>query len=217
MPRLLLLRHSEVESHRGDVPITDKGVRIATEVGRRLAGREDGTIRVISGETRRAKETAAAIANGARQAGGQVAEEGVAFALRNPDLYLGGVRVDMVSTAEKFAVQVPGLEAEDVLRLAFFKEWLTVPDRVGWWVAHRNPPGDTAAAVAGRIRAFAASLVDRPGDAALTVAITHSPVLRSCALDITGSDPGEPNWVAGIEAEIHPDRSTTMRLLTEAP
>jgi broad specificity phosphatase PhoE len=216
MPRLLLLRHSEVESHRGDVPITDKGVWIATDVGRHLAARESGKVHVISGETRRAKETAAAIADGVREAGGEVVEDGVAFALRNPDLYLGGVRVDMVSTAEKFADQVPGLEAEDVLRVAFFKEWLTVPDRVGWWVAHRNPPGDTSAAVATRIRAFAGSLVDLPGDADLTVAITHSPVLRSCALDITGTDPGEPNWVAGIEAEIHADRSTTMRVLPEA-
>ncbi|SFS31828.1 histidine phosphatase family protein [Saccharopolyspora flava] len=217
MPRLLLLRHSEVESHRGDVPITDKGVRIAADAGRHLAAWEGERLRVISGETRRARETAAAIAGGAREAGAEVVEDGVAFALRNPDLYLAGVRVDMVSSAEKFAVQVPGLTAEDVLGVEFFEQWLTVPDRVGWWVAHSNPPGDTAAAVATRIRAFAGSLGDRPGDGDLIVAITHSPVLRACALDITGADPGEPNWVSGIEAQVHPDRITTMRVLPEAP
>ncbi|GAB3561445.1 hypothetical protein GCM10027445_00210 [Amycolatopsis endophytica] len=217
MPRLLLLRHSEVESHRGDVPITDKGVRIATDVGRHLGARKGGRLRVISGETRRAKETAAAIAAGAGEAGADVVDSGVAFALRNPDLYLAGVRVDMVSSAEKFAAQVPGLDADDVLRVSFFKEWLTVPDRVGWWVAHPDPPGDTAVAVATRIRAFVRSVIDRPDDADLIVAITHSPVLRACALDITGTDPGEPNWVSGIEAEIHHDRSTTMRVLSEAP
>jgi broad specificity phosphatase PhoE len=217
MTHLLLLRHSEVESHRGDVPITDTGVQIATDVGRRLGSRESKTIRIVSGETRRAKETAAAVAAGARESGADVVEDGVAFALRNPDLYLAGVRVDMVSSAEKFAVQVPGFSDADVLKVTFFKDWLTVPDRVGWWVAHEDPPGDTATAVAGRIRAFAGSFVDRPDSAGLIVAITHSPVLRACALDVTGTDPGEPNWVAGIEAEVHEDRSVAMRILAEAP
>ncbi|WP_406689440.1 histidine phosphatase family protein [Saccharopolyspora sp. ID03-671] len=217
MPRLLLLRHSEVESHRGDVPITDKGAQIAADAGRHLAAQERGRLRVISGGTRRAKETAAAIVTGAREAGAEVVEDGVAFALRNPDLYLAGVRVDMVSSAEKFASQVPGLNVEDVLGVDFFEQWLTAADRVGWWVAHRNPPGDTAAAVSARIRAFAGSLIDRPGDAGLTVAITHSPVLRACALASTGTDPGEPNWLSGIEVEIRPDRSTTVHVLPEAP
>lgn len=217
MPRLLLLRHSEVESHRGDVPITDKGVQIAHDVGRHLAARGDRRIRLISGGTRRAQETASAVAEGARQSGAEVVEDGVAFALRNPDLYMAGVRVDMVSSAEKFAEQVPGLEAEDVLRVDFFREWLTVPDRVGWWVAHRTPPGDDAAAVARRIRAFAGSLCDRPDDADAVVAITHSPVLRACALEVTGSDPGEPNWLAGLQAGIAEDGETTMELRTERP
>jgi len=105
--RLFLLRHGEVTSHRGDVPVTEEGLRTAVEVGRRLAGRADGAIRVISGETRRTRDTAAAIARGAREAGAEVREDGVAFALRNPDLYLAGVRVDMVSSEEAFAFSAP--------------------------------------------------------------------------------------------------------------
>src|SRR3954452_13884056 len=215
--RLFLLRHGEVTSHRGDVPVTDEGLETAVEVGRRLAGRADGAIRVISGETRRTRDTAAAVARGARGAGAEVREDGVAFALRNPDLYLAGVRVDMVSSEAAFAAQVLGFTEADVAKVAFFAEWLTVPDRVGWWVRHPDPPGDAAAAVARRIRAWAASFADREDPAEFTVAVTHSPVLRAVAVDATGSDPGEPEWRAGLEAEIDPDRSVRFTLLPAAP
>ena len=40
--RLFLLRHGEVTSHRGDVPVTEEGLQTAVEVGRRLAGRATG-------------------------------------------------------------------------------------------------------------------------------------------------------------------------------
>ena len=215
--RLFLLRHGEVTSHRGDVPVTEEGLQTATDVGRRLAGRADGAIRVISGETRRTRETAAAVAQGARAAGAEVLEDGVAFALRNPDLYLAGIRVDMVSSEAAFAAQIPGFTEADVAKVAFFSEWLTVPDRVGWWVRHPDPPGDDAAAVAARIRTFAGSLADRDDATAFTVGVTHSPVLRACALDVTGSDTGEPRWLAGLEAEISADRSVRLGLLPDAP
>ena len=215
--RLLLLRHSEVPGHRGDVPVTEAGLQLATDVGRRLGARATGAIRVVSGETRRTLETAAAVARGAREAGAEVIEDGVAFALRNPDLYLAGVRVNMVSSEAAFAEQIPGFTEADVAKVTFFDEWLTVPDRVGWWVRHTDPPGDDAAAVATRIRAWAASFVDREDAAEFTVAITHSPVLRAVAVDATGSDPGEPQWLAGLEAGIDADRSVRFALLPSAP
>ena len=215
--RLFLRRPGEVTSHRGDVPVTAEGLLTAEQVGRRLAGRADGPIRVISGETRRTRDTAAAVARGAREAGAEVLEEGVAFALRNPDLYLAGVRVDMVSSEADFAAQVPGLTEADVAKVAFFREWLTVPDRVGWWVRHPEPPGDDADAVAARIRTFAGSLADRVDATAFSVAITHSPVLRACALEVAGGDIGEPAWLARLEAEIADDRSVRLQVLPEAP
>jgi broad specificity phosphatase PhoE len=215
--RLFLLRHGEVTSHRGDVPVTEEGLQTAEQVGRRLAARADGPIRVVSGETRRTRDTAAAVARGAREAGAEVVEDGVAFALRNPDLYLAGVRVDMVSNEAAFAVQVPGFTEADVAKVAFFREWLTAPDRVGWWVRHPAPPGDDAAAVAARIRTFAGSLADRNDDTAFTVGITHSPVLRACALEVTGEDIGEPAWLAGLEADVSPDRTVQISVLADAP
>jgi broad specificity phosphatase PhoE len=215
--RLFLLRHGEVASHRGDVPVTEEGLQTALEVGRRLAGRADGAIRVISGETRRTRDTAAAVAQGAREAGAEVLEDGVAFALRNPDLYLAGVRVDMVSSEAAFAAQIPGFTEADVAKVDFFAQWLTAPDRVGWWVRHTAPPGDDAATVAARIRMFAGSLADRDDATAFTVGITHSPVLRACALAVAGADIGEPNWLAGLEADISADGSVRLQLLPEAP
>jgi broad specificity phosphatase PhoE len=197
--------------------VTEEGLKTAVEVGRRLAGRADGAIRVISGETRRTRDTAAAVAQGAREAGAEVLEDGVAFALRNPDLYLAGVRVDMVSSEAAFAAQIPGFTEADVAKVDFFAQWLTVPDRVGWWVRHTTPPGDDATAVAARIRTFAGSLADREDATAFTVGVTHSPVLRACALEVAGTDIGEPNWLAGLEAGISADRSVRLQLLPEAP
>src|SRR5215212_7953763 len=123
--RLFLLRHSEVPSHRGDVPVTEAGLSLATEVGRRLGARATGAVRVISGETRRTRDTAAAVARGARETGAEVLEDGVAFALRNPDLYLAGVRVDMVSSETAFAAQIQGFTEADVAKVDFFAQWLT--------------------------------------------------------------------------------------------
>jgi broad specificity phosphatase PhoE len=216
--QLFQLRHGEVASHRGDVPVTAEGLETAVSVGRRLAAQANGgLIRVISGATRRTRDTAAAVSQGAREAGAQVQEDGVAFALRNPDLYLAGSRVDMVSSEAAFAAQVPGLSEADIARIDFYREWLQAPDRVGWWVRHENPPGDDAAAVARRINAFAASLADRDDNTVFTVAVTHSPVLRAVARESLGEEPGEPQWLAGLDVEVAKDRTVRIKLLPEAP
>ena len=81
-----------------------------------------------------------------------------------------------------------------------------MPDRVGWWLRHPSPPGDDTATVRKRITDFAVSLADWPGPgAALTVAVTHSPIIRACALSACPQDPGEPPWVGGIEITVPQD------------
>jgi broad specificity phosphatase PhoE len=148
--RLLLLRHGEVPSHRGDVAVTDRGLDGAKDIGRRLAAAA-GRIRVLTGDTLRTRQTGAAIATGASAAGAAVGELRVAFALRNPD------------------------DAQTVAR---------------------------------RIGHFAASLPDRTTQPAeLTVGVTHSPVLRACAMAQLGHDPGEPEWLTGLEFSVSSDRS----------
>jgi broad specificity phosphatase PhoE len=204
-PRLLLLRHGEVASHRGDIPITAAGRDHAAEAGRRLAGAGLGTVRLMSGATRRASETAQGVRDGLASAGVPAAGPDVAFALRNPDLYLAGARVDMVSSADALAAQVPWLAADDVLAAPFFAGFLTAPDRIEFWLRAGDPPGDDAAAVAARIVAFARSLGDPGTGADTVVAVTHSPVLRAVAVGLGLDDPGEPGYLTGYAVRLTAD------------
>jgi broad specificity phosphatase PhoE len=206
-PRLVLLRHGEVASHRGDVPITDEGRRQAEEAGRRLGAL--GSVLLLAGATRRARETAAGVGKGLRAAGACVTGPEIAFALRNPDLYLAGARVDMVSSPEAFAEQVPWLTPDDVRAVPFFAGFLTAPDRIEYWLRSADPPGDDAPAVAARIVTFARSLAD--GDAPRTVvAVTHSPVLRAVAVGLGLDDPGEPPYLTGYEVTADPARAAAF-------
>jgi broad specificity phosphatase PhoE len=208
--RLLLLRHGEVASHRGDVPVTDRGLDTAEQVGRRLAATA-GRVLVLTGETSRTRQTGAAITTGATKAGATVDGPRVAFALRNPDLYVGGERVDMVSSAAALAEQVPGMTIDEAAVVPFFAKFFGQPDRVGWWLRLANVPGDNAETVARRVDHFAASLPDRTAEpAGLTVGVTHSPLLRACALAHLGHDPGEPEWLTGLELSVRPDRSVAV-------
>ena len=204
--RLYLLRHGEVASHRGDVPITPDAEHHAYAMGKAIGADHEGPVSVLCGETRRASETAAHLARGLVDAGREVIGPTVAFALRNPDLYLGGVRVNMVSSPEALAEQVPGLDTGNVGSLDFFPEFIESSDRIGWWLAHPSPPGDDASSVVARVRSFAASLDDPVSNRAeTTVAVTHSPLLRSLARDSMGHDMGEPPWVSGLLIEINRD------------
>lgn len=206
--RLYLLRHGEVASHRGDVPITPRAGQQAYEVGLALARIEPGTLRILSGETRRALETARQLAKGAVDAGSRAQGPDVAFALRNPDIYLSGVRVNMVSSAAAFAEQVEGATSAEVESLSFFPEFIASTDRIGWWLGLASPPGENAAAIASRVRSFASSLLDPVSTRTeVVVAVTHSPVIRAAGLDLLGRDIGEPPWVSGLLITVDGDGS----------
>ena len=205
---LLLLRHAHVDSHRGDVPITPAGREQARSAGQWLGRRGDTVAAVLFGGTRRTQETAQGLLDGLRDShpAGLPGRVEDSFALRNPDLYLGGSRVTMVSSAEAFADQVPRMRARDVLEVPFYQQWLTHPERVGFWLRHTSPPGDDAAAVYARVCWFARSLSDNPHWHGKTVvAVTHSPVLRSVGLHLRATDPGEPAYVHGYELTVAGD------------
>ena len=82
--RLLLLRHGEVASHRGDVPVTESGLLHAERVGKILAARSVLPVAVLHGGTRRARQTAEAIIRGIDEPD-RVVGAHHCFALRNPD------------------------------------------------------------------------------------------------------------------------------------
>lgn len=208
--RLYLLRHGEVDSHRGDVPITPAAREQAKDVGARLAADLVGGAWVLTGETRRARETAEHLCSGLKGAGAVVDGPTVAHALRNPDLFLAGYRVNMVSSHEAFAAQVPGVDTDDIAELDFYPQFVVEKDRVGWWLQHPSPPGEGAPEIAARIEAFARSLLNPyREDRSSVVAVTHSPLLRAVALQQLGSDIGEPAWVSGLVMDIAPAGAIT--------
>jgi Histidine phosphatase superfamily (branch 1) len=57
IPGLILLRHGEVASHRGDVPLTPQGRGQAERAGRRLARQHDAGVWILVGPTLRAQQT----------------------------------------------------------------------------------------------------------------------------------------------------------------
>ncbi len=216
--QLYLLRHGEVDSHHGDVPITAEAERHSYDVGQVLGSSLPGPIRVLSGETRRAKDTASNLALGLAATGVEFKGPDVAFALRNPDLYVAGTRVNMVSSPEALAAQVEGLSSADVASLAFFPEFFESPDRIGWWLTHDSPPGEVAASVAERISSFAVSLADpAPTQFKVVVAVTHSPLLRAVGQRFLSCDIGEPPWVSGLVMKVKSDRTIEVELFEADP
>lgn len=211
----LLLRHGQVANHKGDVPLTATGMAQAEAAGRWFAENGIEISAVLSGETVRTRDTADGFVAGFRAAGGSVAEPAVSFALRNPDLYLGGHRINMAEGAEALAAQSPNVVASDVGQSPFFAEFMAAPDRVGYWLAHDNPPGDDAATVGRRIDRFVRSLGDVPAwSGGLVVAITHSPVLRSVRLHHWGDYSREPPFLHGYGLRLDADDTLAMTAVT---
>lgn len=211
--RLLILRHGHVSSHEGDLPLTDEGRRQAEQAGIGLRRSGIGSVGVFAGPSRRAQGTAdtlvAAFCSVSPAA--RVAPPAVSAALRNPDLWLGGQRVELVSTPAAFCEQVPGLSERECLEIPFYAGFLSVPDRIGWWLHHQHPPGDDAVTVAARIVTFARSLQDVPGRfPPVVVGVTHSPVLRAVALTFLHEDPGEPAYLTGYSVLAAPGGAVSV-------
>ena len=208
---LILLRHGEVASHRGDVPLTRAGRGQAEQAGRELAELGAQRAEILAGPTLRAQQTGLILLHGWTSADASCDVEGpaVTTALRNPDLYLAGHRVDMVSTAAAFAEQVPGATEARVTAIGFYAGFLTSADRIGFWLSYADPPGESVGAVAARITHFAASLGHADG-VDLVVGITQSPVLRAVASHYAGTDPGEPDYLSGYRLRAEGDGSLAL-------
>jgi broad specificity phosphatase PhoE len=200
--RLLFLRHGEVASHHGDVPVTEPGLVHAERTGKAIGTTDEGLVSVLFGGTRRTRETAEAIVRGIG-APERVTRPADAFALRNPDIYLAGSRVNMVSAPEYLAEQVAGMTPDQVLANEWWSAFLQAPDRIGWWLSHEDPPGESSRDVARRIMRFARSFIDAgPHSGRLVICVTHSPLLRAILGGADGKDPGEPAFVTGASMQV---------------
>jgi broad specificity phosphatase PhoE len=212
------MRHGRVASHRGDIPITEQGLAEVEAAGRRLASEigPDETVSILTTDTRRSRETAEALHRVMQEAlGRQLTPPLDEPAIRNPDVYIGGLRVEMVSNAQAMAEQTAsiGLGAEQIDRLAFWRDFFPSPDRIGYWVGHRDPPGENAEAVARRVMTWGASLDDLPSDRPRRyVAVTHSPILRAFLVCyLLEADPGEPEFGEWIDLVYPGDGTVTSR------
>ena len=204
-------RHAEIPSHRGDLPATTAGLARAEAVGAALAAScPDGArIEFLHAPTIRTVQTAEALRRGLEGALGQrsavtLGAPRVEPAIRNPDLYVAGHRVEMVSSIDAVAAQLPAgaLTREELERHAFFARFVNSPDRVGMWVADDDPPGERADDVARRFLTWARSLLEdtAPPYARRYVCVTHSGPLRAILRRyVLGHDPGEPDYVEPIE------------------
>src|SRR5438876_10652921 len=114
--RVHWVRHGEVASHSGDIPLTTQGLQQMEETGRRFSGKlTDGEIvSLLHAPTRRTRESAivqhrmiVALYDGMVEPEIELLEPTEHPAIRNPDLSVAGVRAEMVSSAEALAVQLP--------------------------------------------------------------------------------------------------------------
>ena len=237
--RVHWVRHGKIASHQGDVPLTEDGREQAEAVGRQLgkevshdkSGTHDKSgcygedIFFLYAPTRRTRETAVAIRRGMEAELGDAdvqwgqrwhlfapAEH---WALRNPDLYVGGNRVEMVSSAQAMAEQTAsyGIDAERLLKIPFLRGFWEASDRIGYWVNHPDPPGEDADAVARRVLTFATSLLDLPGvQPRRYICVTHSPIMRAFIRRyLTGQDPGEPGYGESIDMLFAESGPLTLR------
>jgi len=208
--RVHWLRHGRVPHHRGDVSVTEQGLWEAEQSGRRMVASLEPTeaVSVLHTATLRSRETAYVLDRIMRAQPDlhpdvRFREPREEPAIRNPDLYIGGMRVEMVSTAEAMAEQTEanGIGVDIIRVLPFYRDFFTVHDRVGYWIEHSAPPGENTDAVARRMMAFAASLSQLPRECpARYVCVTHSPLMRAFLTQyVTPEDPGEPEFMETID------------------
>jgi hypothetical protein len=136
-------------------------------------------------------------------------------AIRNPDIYVAGVRVEMVSSGETLAEQLPpgSLGTQDLAELPFWPGFWADPDRIGYWVKQSNPPGEDADTVARRLLTFAVSLLDLPRMRPRRyICVTHSPTMRAFLRRyLLGHDPGEPAYGESVDLDFTDDKSLTIQ------
>ena len=218
------VRHGKIVSHQGDVPVTDDGLQQAEALGRQLAEEvsSDEDIFFLYAPTRRTRETAVAIHRGMEAGLGAADVQRVQLfapaehqALRNPDLYVGGNRVEMVSSAQAMAEQTASyrIDVERLLKIPFLRGFWEVHDRIGYWVHYADPPGEDADAVARRVLTFATSLLELPQvQPRRYICVTHSPVMRAFMRRyLLGQDPGEPGYGESIDMLFAENGSLTLR------
>lgn len=218
------VRHAKVASHQGNLPLTDEGRSQVEDAGRQFSRKllPGEVVSLLHAPTRRTRETALRLHSSMTAVFDDVAEPPVHllapvehWAIRNPDIYVAGSRIELVSTAEAVAEQLlPSyLSLAQIAQLPFLRGFWADPDRIGYWVSHPNPPGEDADTVARRLLTFAVSLLDLPrAQPRRYICVTHSPTMRAFVRRyLLGHDPGEPGYLESVDIAFEHNRSFTIQ------
>lgn len=226
--RVHWVRHAKVASHQGNLPLTDEGRRQVEDAGRQFSRKllPGEVASLLHAPTRRTRETALILYSSVVEMLGYMGQPQVYlsppmehWAIRNPDIYIAGTRIELVSTAEAVVEQMPpsSLNPEQVAQLPFLRGFWADPDRIGYWVGHPNPPGEDADTVARRLLTFAVSLLDVPRvQPRRYICVTHSPGIRAFVRRyLLGHDPGEPGYLESVDLGFADDGSCTIQFRGE--
>ena len=222
--RVHWMRHAKVASHQGNLPLTSEGRRQVEDAGRQFSRKivPGEVVSLLHAPTRRTRESALILYSSMVEMLDYVEQLAVYlsptmehWAIRNPDIYVAGTRIELVSTAKAVVEQLPpsSLNPEQVAQLPFLRGFWADPDRIGYWVGHPNPPGEDADTVARRLLTFAVSLLDLPRvQPRRYICVTHSPGIRAFVRRyLLGHDPGEPGSLASVDLEFENDGSCTIQ------
>ena len=218
------VRHAQVASHQGDLPVSGEGRQQVEAAGRQFSKKliAGEVVSLLYAPTRRTRETALLLYSSmievfdcAEQPEVYLSPPVEHWAIRNPDIYVAGVRIELVSTAGTLVEQLPpsSLGSQELAQLPFLRGFWADPDRIGYWVNHPNPPGEDADTVARRLLTFAVSLLDLPRvQPRRYICVTHSPEIRAFVRRyLLGHDPGEPGYLASVDLEFENDGSCTVQ------
>src|SRR5216684_1757715 len=140
--RVHWVRHGEVVSHRGDLPVTEHGKRQIEIAGQQFASTliSGETVALLHAPTRRTQETAfilhesmAKLCDDMQRSQVRLLEPVEHWAIRNPDIYIAGTRIELVSSAEALDEQVApsGNRLEEMAQVTFLRGFLSTPERMG--------------------------------------------------------------------------------------
>ena len=110
------VRHAKVALHEGDLPLTEEGRRQVEAVGRQFSSKfmPGEVVSLLHAPTRRTRETALILYSSMVEALdlGEQPEVYLSaptehWAIRNTDIYVAGVRIELVSSAEALVAQLP--------------------------------------------------------------------------------------------------------------
>lgn len=213
---IYFVRHGEVEHHRADVGLTENGHAQAQRAADALAAgfRPGEPVAIAHAPTRRTYETAAAIHN----------RLAARFPLPplQPDEALANVRfilhtngsTRLAEPSLTYAHFAPGsayLDSQPPARAAFFRQFWTSRDPMGFWLANPSAGGaELPEAVLHRLQARAREIFAAPAAGpSHHILVTHSGALRVLLRHAFGRDPGEPDFcgVVTLAAAAQPRRA----------